>query len=189
MATRRVARVGSATLPTLDLLLRITQDAAASPAERCKAASEVARYLLPKKNAPRRPRHHKFSPDECGFSVNPTWAKELRDAKWKLACLPLSSTKLSPYAIAQKGSKLQARIKEIQESLQCPCPSKYRLKYYIGRTDVEAEIAWDSDRLKILQERRTDKKPFTPEEDMEEAIKTARYDSFIEGPEMGAVSD
>ena len=39
MATRRVARVGSATLPTLDLLLRITQDAAASPAERCKAAS------------------------------------------------------------------------------------------------------------------------------------------------------
>ena len=70
-----------------------------------------------------------------------------------------------------------------------PCPSKYRLKYYIGRTDVEAEIAWDSDRLKILQERRTDKKPFTPEEDMEEAIKTARYDSFIEGPEMGAVSD
>jgi hypothetical protein len=97
-----------------------------------------------------------------------------------------SSTKLSPYAIAQKASKLQARIKEIQESLQCPCPSKYRLKYYIGRTEVEAEIVWDCNRTKSLQRRRLDRKTFTPDEDLEEAIKTARYDSFIEGPEVAA---
>ena len=182
-ATRLVARVGPATFPTLDLLLHIAQDATATPAERCKAASEVAQYLLPKKNAPRRPRHHKFPPDECGFSVNPNWAKELRDTKWKLACLPRSD---SPYAVAQKTSKLQARIKEIQESLQCPCPSKYRLKYYIGRTEVQAEIVRDGDRLKILQKRRLDKKTFSPEEDLEEAIRTARYDSFMEGPEIAA---
>ena len=31
-----------------------------------------------------------------------------------------------------------------------------------------------------------DKKILTPEEDLEEAIRTARYDSFIEGPEMAA---
>jgi hypothetical protein len=56
--------------------LRIAQDDTASPADRRKAASEVALYLLPKKNAPRKPQHHKFPPDECGFSVNPNWAKE-----------------------------------------------------------------------------------------------------------------
>ena len=138
-ATTPVVRVGPETFSTLNFLMRIAQDVTASPAERCKAASEVARYLLPKKNAPRRPRHHKYPPDKFGFSVNPNWARELRDTKWKLDCLP-RSRKLSPYAIAKKASKLQARITEIRELLQCPCPSKYRLKYYIGRTEVQAEI-------------------------------------------------
>jgi hypothetical protein len=100
--------------------------------------------------------------------------------------LPFSSTKLSPYAIAQRATKLQARIKEIQETLQCPCPSKYRLKYYVDRAEVDAEIVWDNDRLKILGKRRADKKMFTPEEDLEEAIGTARFFSYIEGPEMAA---
>jgi hypothetical protein len=59
-ATRLVARVGPATFPTFNLLLRIAQDDTASPADRRKAASEVALYLLPKKNAPRKPQHHKF---------------------------------------------------------------------------------------------------------------------------------
>jgi hypothetical protein len=184
-ATTPVVRVGPETFSTLNFLMRIAQDVTASPAERCKAASEVARYLLPKKNAPRRPRHHKYPPDKFGFSVNPNWARELRDTKWKLDCLP-RSRKLSPYAIAKKASKLQARITEIRESLQCPCPSKYRLKYYIGRTEVQAEIVWDRDRLKLLQKRRLDKETFTPEEDLEEAIRTARYDSFMEGPEIAA---
>jgi hypothetical protein len=92
--------------------------------------------------------------------------------------------------MAQKATKLQARIKEIQDSLQCPCPSKYGLKRYIrvdGReTVVDGESVQDSDRLNILRKRRVDKGIFTPEEDLEEAIRTARYDSFIMGPEMVA---
>ena len=116
-------------------------------------------------------------------------ARELRDTKLKLYCLPLLSRKLSPHAIAQKTTKLQARIKEIQESLQCPCPSKYRLKYRVVDpfgVDVDGEIIGDNNRLEILRKRRADKRLFTPEEDLEEAIRTARYDSFREGPEMAA---
>ena len=54
------------------------------------------------------------------------------------------------------------------------------------RHRIDGEIIRDNDRLKILGKRRVDKKMFTPEEDLEEAIRTARYDSFIEGPEMAA---
>jgi hypothetical protein len=121
-ATTPVTNVGLAALPTLDLLLRMAQDATAPPAERRKAASEAARFLLPKKPGPRKSRRGKFPPDECGFSVDPNLARELRDAKLQLACLRLSSRKLTPYAVARKADKLHARIKEIQESLQCPCP-------------------------------------------------------------------
>ena len=131
-ATTSVANGGLATLPTLDLLLRIAQDATATPVERLKAASEAARFLLPKKPGPKKSRRGKFPPDEYGFSVDPNLARELRDAKLQLACLRLSSRKLTPCAVAQKASKLQARIKEIQESLQCPRPSKYRLTYSLG---------------------------------------------------------
>jgi hypothetical protein len=99
----------------------------------------------------------------------------LRDTKLRLACLPLAK-KLTPYAIAQKATNLQARIREIQQSLQCPCPSKYGLK----------KFKLDSDRLDILGRRRALRKMFTPEEDLEEAVRTARYDSFREGPEIDA---
>src|SRR5262249_48853925 len=185
-AATSVGKVGLATFPALDLLLRIAQNKTATPAERRKAALEVTQHFLPKKIGPKKARRPKFPPDEYGFSVDPNLARELRDIKLKLACLPVSSTKLSPYAIAQRATKLQARIKEIQETLQCPCPSKYRLKYYVDRVEVDAEIVWDKDRLKILGKRRADKKMFTPEEDLEEAIRTARFDSYIEGPEMAA---
>jgi hypothetical protein len=181
-----VPKAEPATFATLGLLLRIAQDPTAAPVERRKAASEVAQHFLPKKIGPKKSRRPKFPPDEYGFSVDPNLARELRDTELKLACLPVSSTKLSPYAIAQRATKLQARIKEIQETLQCPCPSKYRLKYYVDRAEVDAEIVWDNDRLKILGKRRADKKMFTPVEDLEEAIRTARYDSFMQGPEMAA---
>src|SRR5271169_4831097 len=110
----------------------------------------------------------------------------MRDAKLQLGCLRLSSKKLIPYAIAQKASKLQARIKEIQESLQCPCPSKYRLTYSVDGAEVPGEIIRDNERLTILLKRHAEKKTFTAEEDLEEAIRMARYDSFLVGPEMAA---
>jgi hypothetical protein len=184
--TTPVANVGLAALPTLDLLLRMAQDATAPLEERRKAASEAARFLLPKKPGPRKSRRGKFPPDECGFSVDPILAKELRDAKLQLACLRLSSRKLTPYAVARKEGKIHARIKEIQESLQCPCPSKYRLTYDVDGAAVPGQIVRDGERLAVLSKRRMEKKTFTAEEDLEEAIRTARYESFLVGPEMGA---
>ena len=181
-----VTNVGLAALPTLDLLLHMAQDATGPPAKRRKAASEAARFLLPKKPGPRKSRRGKFPADECGFSVDPNLARELRDAKLRLACLRLSSRKLTPYAVAQKASKLHARIKEIQESLQCPCPSKYRLRYDVDGAAVPGEIVRDSERLAVLSNRRVEKKTFTAEEDLEEAIRTARYESFLVGPEVAA---
>jgi hypothetical protein len=173
-ATTSVANVGLATLPTLDLLLRMAQDATATPTERRKAAAEAARFLLPKNPVPKKSRRGKFPPDEYGFSVDPNLARELRDAKLQLGCLRLSSKKLTPYAIAQKASKLKARIKEIQESLQCPCPSKYRLTYSVDGAEVPGEIIRDNERLTILLKRHAEKKTFTAEEDLEEAIRMAR---------------
>jgi len=169
------AKREASTFATLDLLLSVAQDVTATPAERRKAASEVARYFLPKNSVRKKSRRGKFPPDECGFAVDPNLARELRDTKLRLACLPLAK-KLTPYALAQKATKLQARIGEIQQLLQCPCPSKYGLK----------KFKLDSDRLDILGRRRASRKMFTPEEDLEEAVRTARYDSFREGPEIDA---
>jgi hypothetical protein len=177
-------------LAVLPVLLSILQDTANTPAERRRVASELAQYFLPKKPPPKKSRSGKFAADQYGFVVDPGSARELRDTKLKLACLPISKGKFTPYAMAQQATKLQTRIKEIQDSLQCPCPSKYRLKQYIrvdGRdTVVDGEIVQDKDRLDILRKRRVDKKIFPSEEDLEEAIRTARYDSFIKGPEMTA---
>jgi hypothetical protein len=184
-ATTSVTNVGLATLPTLDLLLRMAQDATAPLAERRKAASEAARFLLPKKPWSKKSRR-KYPPDECGFSVDPNLARELRDAKLQLGSLRISSKKLTPYAVARKASKLQAQIKEIQESLQCPCPSKYRLTYSVDGAEVPGEIVRDGERLAILWKRHAEKKTFTAEEDLEEAIRMARYESFLVSPERAS---
>jgi hypothetical protein len=52
----------------------------------------------------------------------------------ELACLPLSSKKRSPYAPHKKASKLQARMKEIQQSLE------YKLKCHIDGGNFDAEM-------------------------------------------------
>jgi hypothetical protein len=68
--------------------VRIAQDTGATPEERRKAASEVARHILPQKVGAKKSGRAKFVTDDCGFSVDPKIAKELRDAK-------LEQTKLS----------------------------------------------------------------------------------------------
>jgi hypothetical protein len=118
-------------------------------------------------------RRGKFPPDEYGFVVDPELARELRDCKLKLACLKLDK-KRTPYAIAQEARTLHARIEEIRRSLQCPCPSRY------GRKQLKS----DNERLKIFGDWRVQKNLFPPEEDLEEARRTARLDSFLEGPEL-----
>jgi hypothetical protein len=159
----------------LDLLLTVARDTAANLANRRKAASQAAEFFLPKNPKGKRSRRGRFPPDEHGFVVDPELARELRDSKLRLACLSIHKNH-RPYAIAQKARKLQARIEEIQLSLQCPCPSKYTNKH----------IILDKERLAVLSRRRALGNVFTLEEDAEEALRMARYDSVVCGPEAAA---
>jgi hypothetical protein len=168
------AKADRAASATIVFLLSVVQDTHAGPEDRRKAASQVAQFFLPKN--PRGPRRRKFPADECGFSVDPQLARELRDTKLKIVSLPLETKKRTPYALAQKVSALQARIKEIQQSLQCPCPNKYGLKHF--ERDIE--------RLAVLRQARAEGTVFSVELDLEEAIRMARYDSFLKGPEIAA---
>jgi hypothetical protein len=116
-------------------------------------------------------------------------ARELRDLKLELDYLPLSSKKRSPHIVARKAAKLQKRINEIQQSLECPCPSRYRLTRtlpggYARKVVQDGEIAQDKARIASFRRRRAEKRIFTPEEDLEEALRMARYDSFLLGHEM-----
>ena len=179
-------RAGEPALAPLDPTVK---DLAAKPAERRQAALQLAQYFLPKKPTIKKSRHGNFLPDECGFVVDPDLARELRDLKLELACLPFSSKKRSPHIVARKASELQKRIEEIRQSLECPCPSRYQLKRHVsagpdGEIIQDGEIALDKARIEILRRRRVEKKIFTPEEDLEEAVRTARYESFLLGQEM-----
>jgi len=124
--------------------------------------SRAAEHFLPQKRNKKKSSRGKSRPDEYGFSVDPRVAKELRDSKLQLASLTIGK-KMRPYTFAQKARKLQARIKEIRQSLQCPCPSKYELKHHQG----------DKERLEILAGRRATGTVFTAEEDAEEAHRMA----------------
>ena len=76
------AKAGLAT----DLLLAVAQDTAANPADRRKAASQVAEFFLPKNAGGKKLRRGKFPPDEYGFVVDPKLATELRDSRTRTAC-------------------------------------------------------------------------------------------------------
>ena len=54
-----------------DLLFAVAQDTAANPADRRKAASQVAAFFLPKNARGKKLRRGKFPPDEYGFVVDP----------------------------------------------------------------------------------------------------------------------
>jgi hypothetical protein len=174
-----------AVLPTL---FGIVQDRAGKPTEQRRAALALAQYFLPKKSIVKKLRP-KLVADEYGFVVDPNLARELRDLKLELDYLPLSSKKRSPHIVARKAAKLQKRINEIQQSLECPCPSRYRLTRtlpggYARKVVQDGEIAQDKARIASFRRRRAEKRIFTPEEDLEEALRMARYDSFLLGHEM-----
>ena len=171
----RGAKTEATTCATLDLLLSIAKDAAATPAERRKAAAQLAEYFLPKNPRGRNRRRGKLPKDEYGFGVDPDLAGELRDSKLRLDCLPLSN-KLTPYIVAQRARRIQARIRAIQQSLECPCPSKYGVN----------EFQRDRERLDGFSRKRASRKILAFDEEIEEAHRMARHDSFWFGPEVAA---
>jgi hypothetical protein len=132
------------------------------------------RYVLPKNTTVKKPRTTLVS-DEYGFVVDPNLARELRDLKLELDCLPLSSKKRSPHLVARTATKLQKRIQEIHESLECPCPSSYRIRRHLpdglaSEAVQDGEIAQDKARIDSFRRRRAQKQIFTPQENLEEAL-------------------
>jgi hypothetical protein len=115
----------------------------------------------------------KFPADEFGFSVDPQLAKEFRDIRWEIARLAYKRNKLPPDAFAKKVSKLHARLNAIRQVLQPPDYSKYNKK----------AIDLDEERLQTLRQRRASNVIFSPKEDMEEARRMVRLESFLVGLE------
>ncbi len=163
------------TFARLDLLLSIARDAAATETGRRTAASEIAEFFLPKIPG-RKKKGGKFPADEFGFSVDPELAREFRDIRWKIACLPLASKKFAPDAFAKKVTKLHARLNAIRQVLQPPDPSKYS----------EKELEMDDERLRTFRKRRASNVIFSPDEDMEEALRMVRIESDLARPERAA---
>ena len=113
------------------ILFAIVQDRGAKPREQRQPALALARYFLPRLTMAKKPRRKSPTPDECGFVVDPNLAREFRDLKLELACLRLASKKRSPHIVARRAAKIQERISEIQQQLDCPCPSRYRLTRHL----------------------------------------------------------
>ena len=166
------AKAGLAT----DLLFAVAQDTAANAADRRKAASQIAEFFLPKNARGKKPRRGKFPPDEYGFVVDPELARELRDSKLKLACLKLDKkrTPLRDCARGEESSGPNRGDPEIHSNVPV-----------LQDTAVSNSRATMSG-LRSLLIGGYKETLFPPEEDLEEARRTARRDSFLKGPEVMA---
>jgi hypothetical protein len=129
------------TLGGCENLIGVARELTAPRKVRRKAASEIAVIFLPKYPGRKRTaRRTKFPADEYGFVIDPKIARELRDAKFRLE-KPPPRKKADSYGFARKATKLQERIIAIQNTLQCPCPSKYGIE----------DLRSDDKRLRILK--------------------------------------
>jgi hypothetical protein len=158
---------------SLEVLFSTVQDTAVPPEQRRQAASEVARYFLPKK--PGIKRWWVNAPvDEYGFAITSEIAAEYRDARFEVR--RLSRTGSNNPRTRNKIEKLRARMNAILHRLQCPCPSLYGIDQWSN----------DSARLIYFLQRRDEKINLSEAETAEEAHRRARCDSFVEGPESAA---
>jgi hypothetical protein len=173
IAARTDAQPNTAGLVTLDVLFSIIQDATTAPAQRRKAASEAALHFLPKNPARGWPG---AVADEFGFVISPKMATEHRDSKLQLQNLSDGGGSKIP-ATQKKADKLRARIKMIQQRLECPCPSLYGIK---------KQWLYDGERVRELAQKRQSKIVLSEEENAEEAHRMARSDSLRAGPEEAA---
>jgi hypothetical protein len=169
IAARTDAQTSTAGLVTLDLLFSVVQDATTAPAQRRKAASEAALHFLPKNSARGWPG---AVADAFGFVISPKMATEYRDSKLQLQNLSGSAGSTIP-AMQKKADKLRARIKMIQQRLECPCPSLYGIK---------KQWLYDRERVRELAQKRQSKIVLSEEEDADEAHRMARSDSLQAGP-------
>jgi hypothetical protein len=160
------------TLTPLQFLLDVMR-APNTPAHfRLRIAAVVAPYVHFKRAADGPPRI--VVEDPTGFSIDPARALELRDAKDRYDVVYMK--RISQPEPGEREADLEARIAEIQQGLQCPCPSRY----------TEEHRYRDQERLKALRGVRYSGLKVSMQEDMEEAWLMARVDSWLTTPEAAA---
>jgi hypothetical protein len=157
-------------LTPLQFLLDVMRAPNTSGHLRLRIAALVAPYIHSRRIADGPPAI--IVEDPTGFSIDPARAIELRDAKRRYDFV-LTTRISQPEHWKREAAGLEARIAEIQRSLQCPCPSRY--------SDEQRDR--DKDRLKALLRVRHSGRKLSMQEDMEEAWLTARVDSWSTIPE------
>jgi hypothetical protein len=157
----------------LEFLLSVMRDPETPVHLRLRIASLLARYVHPKRSTDGASKI--VVEDPSGFSIDPALAIELRDAKRRYDFVYI--TRISqPEHYQREAATLAARIKEIEQDLQCPCPSLY------GKNQRKR----DEERLKELQRVRHSGLKLSTHEDIEEAWLTARVASWSTIPECAA---
>jgi transcriptional regulator with XRE-family HTH domain len=174
----------------LDSLFRLARNASLTEEERRKAASRMARVLLPA-TPTGDPSWSRAVADEYGFVISPKIASEYRDAKLLLQKLEDCNGSIRPGNVRQ-ADKARARLAAIRRSLEPPPHSKYgRYRHRRHRSDqpvAQDQFQQDQGRLFALEHKRRSKIGLTQEEVAEEAHRMARIDTLIYGAEGAARS-
>ena len=173
-----------------DALLSIVSDPSASAKVRRKAAAKLATYFLPIKPVNERWR---FTADACGFAINGKVAREYRAIDLELQDLKQRPNSDFPER-AQRIRDLQARIDLIRSRLQCPPPKsdgdedaiRRRLQSPAPKGYGDEEFLEDLIQLQTFARKRAADIALSTEEDAEEAHRRARFDCYLEGPELTA---
>jgi hypothetical protein len=170
----------AADLP-LDFLLGVMRDPEVIPRQRVRAARIAARYMH---QPPERPVH--LVEDEFGFKIDPVAAKAVReiDALLAQAVREINSREeqekrgrsLLPYpALYENKKRLDARLREYLESIECPDGYGWR--------DLEK----DEERLQRLAEQRGwSKGKLRPDDDAEQAYLMTRMEVYRRTPKHEA---
>jgi hypothetical protein len=160
-------------LTPLEFLSGVLRDPDTPANLRLRTASLLARYVHSKRSTNGPPKI--VVDDPTGFCIDPRLAIELRDAKRRYEFVYI--TRISqPEHYEREAAALVARIKEIEQDLQCPCPSLYG----------ENQRKRDEARLKELERVRHSGLKLSAHEDIEEAWLTARAASWSTIPELAA---
>ncbi len=169
-----------------DSLLGLARSMSLAEEERRKAATLMARLLLPA--TPTRDRSwSRAVADEYGFVISPKIASEYRDATLLLEKLENGHGSIMP-GNALQAEKARARLTAIRRSLDPPPHSKYGTykPHRRGQPAGQDQFQRDRRRLSELERKRQSKVRLTEQEVAEEAHRMARADTLRYGVEAEA---
>ena len=123
------------------------------------AASEKPNSFCRRFSGGKRKRGLKFPADEFGFSVDPELAREFRDIRWKIACLPLASKSL----LRTRSPKRSPSFRRVSTRSAGPPTS------VTPQNTAKKNLRWTTSGSGPSVKGRASNVIFSPDEDMEEA--------------------